>query len=111
MGIDVIGADADDGGLLCGVLVLIALEVVGFDSAALSHVFRVEVNDHPLAFEILQADGFAFLGFEGEVGGFGAFGREVGGGGGSGQGDGTDGCEEQVSHEFKIVQLTCSMPL
>ena len=73
MGIDRIGAYADDGGLPGGVLILIALEVVGFDRAALGRVLRVEVEDDPPAAEILEADVLAFLGFECEVRCVGSF--------------------------------------
>jgi len=86
--IDIIGADAYDGGFLRRVLIQIALEVVGFDGAALRHVFRIKVEDHPLTAELLQADGFALLGLKLEIRRHTALGRDVGGaqdGGGRGE--------------------------
>ena len=49
------------------VLILIALKIVRFDGAALRHVFRIEIQHDPLAFEIFQADRLTFLRLQREV--------------------------------------------
>ena len=63
-----IDADAYDDGVVFVVEGEIALEVVGFDGAAGGVVFRIEVEHHPLAFEIMQADAAAVLRRQGEIG-------------------------------------------
>jgi len=44
-------ADAEDGGVGLFILREIALEIVGFDRAARGEIFRVKVEDDPLAVE------------------------------------------------------------
>src|ERR1039457_3757046 len=63
-----IHADADDDGVLLLVLRQVLLKVVRFNGAALRHVFRVEVQHHPLSTKLLQADLATLLGRQRELG-------------------------------------------
>ena len=97
-----VGADAQDGGLFGLILSQVALEIVGFDGAALSHVLRVEIQDHPLTFEILQVDGFAFLRHQLEFRRFAAFGGQFGGGQGDGGHGQREGCKSGNISSFHM---------
>jgi hypothetical protein len=65
---DGIEADTEDDGVEGMILIEVALEVVGFNGASLGLIFGVEVENHPLAFEVAEADGLVFLRGQGEVG-------------------------------------------
>lgn len=101
--IDVIGADSNDGGLLRVVLGKIALEIMGFDGAATSHILWIEVQHHPLAVEILQTDRFALLRLQREVRRLCTYGWKIGGaksGNRQSEGKHHNGCDgrEESSH-------------
>src|SRR5262249_22519381 len=51
----------------CFVLRLVALEIVGFHGAAAGEILGIEIQHDPFAFEVVQADGFAFLRIQREV--------------------------------------------
>src|SRR5579864_3679462 len=80
MRFDCVYADAQDDGFLGVVLRQIPLESMGLDGAALRHVFGIEIENYPFPPVILEADGSAFLGFQREIGSFGAFSRRLGSG-------------------------------
>ena len=55
-------------------------KLASLDSAPRSVGFRIEVQNHPFALEIVEADGLAFLRFERKVGSFGSSRGGFGGG-------------------------------
>ena len=67
VGIFVLHADANDYGVLLLVLRQVALEVVGFHRAPARKILRVEIEHHPLALEIVQANRLGLLRIQREV--------------------------------------------
>src|SRR5580700_2909063 len=57
----ILHAHAENHGVLRLILGQVALEIVGFDRAPGGHILRIKIEHHPLALEIMQADGLSFL--------------------------------------------------
>src|SRR5882762_3906052 len=64
----VLHADAKDHGILRVILSQVPLKIVGFDCASGGHILRIEIEHHPLALEIMQADGLSLLRIQCEIG-------------------------------------------
>lgn len=75
VGIFILHADTDDDGVPLFVQRKVALEVVRLNCAAAGEVLGVKVEDHPLAFEIMEADRLGLLRVEREIGRLRADGR------------------------------------
>ncbi len=67
VGVFVLHAHADDRCVLLFILSEVALEIVRFDGAPAGEILRVEIEHHPFALEVVQADRFAFLRIQREI--------------------------------------------
>src|SRR4051794_40649781 len=99
--IDVVFADADDDGVLRLVLRQVALEVVRFERATRGEVLRVEVEDDPLALELVERDGRRILTRQLERRRGSPFGRRSGRGNVGGErGGGEQQCSSEIGNVF-----------
>jgi hypothetical protein len=73
LGFDGIGAHAEDGDTEFVEIFFCVAKLGRFDGSTGSVGFGVEEEEDALAGEVGEGDGFAFVGFQGEVGGFGAW--------------------------------------
>src|SRR5882757_1787081 len=67
MRIRVVNAHTQDYDALLNVLRLVALKVMRLDGAAAREVFRIKVQNHPLAAIVLETNGRPLLGRKGEL--------------------------------------------
>jgi len=73
LGFDGIGAEAEDGHLELVEIFFCVTKLGRFDGSTGGVGFGVEKEEDALAGEVGEGDGFAFVGFQGEAGGFGAW--------------------------------------
>ena len=73
LGFDGIGAEAEDGDVQFVEVFFCVAKLGRFDGSTGGVGFRVEEEEDALAGEVGEGEGFAFVGFQGEAGGFGAY--------------------------------------
>jgi hypothetical protein len=73
LGFDGIGAEAEDGHVEHVEIFFCVTKLGRFDGSTGRIGFGVEEEEDALAGEVGEGDGFAFVGFQGEAGGFGAW--------------------------------------
>jgi hypothetical protein len=73
LGFDGVGAHAEDGDAELVEIFLCVTKLGRLDRSTGGVCFGVEEEEHALASEVFEGDVFAFVGFEAEGGGFGAY--------------------------------------
>ena len=68
MRVDSVQAHAQYNGIVLCILRLVHLELVGFAGSTWCLIFRIEIEDNPVAAIVLETDGSAFLRGQSEIG-------------------------------------------